>query len=147
MNKWLSFCAVFSMALSIITAAGCGSGSSLVPTKGKLTVDGKPAEGASILFHPIAGPPAKIAAAAVSADGSFAISTDGKLGVEPGTYDLSVTWPGPAPKQNDQQKMFELAEPGPDQLKGRYVTKEKAKLQIEIKPDTKELAPIDLKAK
>ncbi len=43
--------------------------------------------------------------------------------------------------------MFSNIEPGPDLLKGRYLTKEKANLQIEIKPGVAELAPIELKTK
>ena len=143
MSIWFKLSAV---AL-LVAANGCGSGSSLVPAKGKLTVDGKPAEGASVLFHPAAGPPAKIGAAAVGADGSFALSTDGQLGIEPGSYDLSVVWPDPSVKPTEQQKMMGNVEPGPDLLKGKYMTKERAKLKVEVKSDTRELAPIDLKSK
>ncbi len=64
----------------LIAAAGCGAGNSLVPAKGKLTVDGKPAEGASILFHPEPTGAGKVSAAAVESDGTFAVSTDGVMG-------------------------------------------------------------------
>ena len=65
--------ALLSMCLTVVV--GCGDGSSMVPATGKLMVDGKPAEGAVILFHPEPSGTGKIGAAPVTKDGSFAIST------------------------------------------------------------------------
>ena len=38
-------------------------------------------------------------------------------------------------------------EPGPDLLKGKYMNKDKSKLQIEIKAGEKELATIEISTK
>ncbi len=143
MKRSVSICTV----VLIFILSGCGKNSSLVPAIGKLTVDGKPAVGASILFHPAGGAPAKIGATAVSADGTFAVSTDGAPGIAAGTYDLSIIWPDPSVQPTEQQKMFGSFDPGPDLLKGRYATKDKAKLKIEISANSKELAPIELRLK
>ncbi len=137
--------ALLSMCLTVV--AGCGDGSSMVPATGKLMVDGKPAEGAVILFHPEPSGTGKIGAAPVKEDGSFAISTDGKLGIPPGSYKLSLSWPDPSVKPTERQKMMGDFEPGPDLLKGKYVNKDKAKMQIEIKAGEKELAPIVISTK
>ena len=150
MKKLASIGVVHILALLTIcltVVAGCGDGSSMVPATGKLMVDGKPAEGAVILFHPEPSGAGKIGAAPVTADGSFAVSTDGKLGIPPGTYRLSLSWPDPSVKPTERQKMMGDFEPGPDLLKGKYVNKDKAKLQIEIKAGEKELAPIEISTK
>ena len=43
--------------------------------------------------------------------------------------------------------MMGTAEPGPDLLKGRYQTKDKSNVTVDVAGDTKELLPIELKSK
>jgi len=60
---------------------------------GKVTLDGKPAEFASVVFHPVAssGPEAVKPHAKVRADGTFALTTyDGGDGAPAGDYRVTV---------------------------------------------------------
>ena len=41
------------LSLLVAATSGCGpAGPTLVPAKGTITVDGKPADGAMLIFHP-----------------------------------------------------------------------------------------------
>ncbi len=127
---------------------GCESGSKLVPATGKITVDGKPAEGAVILFHPEGSNEIKSVSSAVSkADGSFVPVTDSEPGIPVGSYKLSVNWPDASVKPTETQLMMGTAEPGPDLLKGRYISKDKSKLTTEVTATTTELPALALTTK
>ena len=140
--------AVFgSLPLVLVAAlAGCGpTGPSLVPAKGTITVDGKPADGAVLIFHP-AGGKGSIASAAADANGAFEITSNGKPGVVTGSYKVTVTWPDPA-KKPKEFKLGGTLEDAPDLLEGRFVTVDKAATTVEITTATKDLPPIALTTK
>ena len=139
---WLALICANSLAL-----IGCGKGSGLVPVTGKITVDGKPAEGAVLLFHPTSSENTSIASAVAKEDGSFAPVTNSEPGIVAGSYKVSITWPDPKVKPSERELMMGTAEPGPDLLKGRYQTKEKSDVTVDVAGDTKELPSIDLKSK
>jgi hypothetical protein len=108
-------------------------------------VDGKPADGAVLIFHP-AGGKGSLASAAADANGAFAITSNGKPGIVTGSYKVTASWPDPAKKP----KEFTLGgtiEDAPDLLGGRFVTPDKAVTTLEITPATKQLAPIELSTK
>jgi len=78
-----------SVALCALTAValfgGCGDPYQTVPVTGKLTLDGKPVEGASVVFTPVNAPektgrpdgqPGKVSRGKVGADGSFTLAQD-----------------------------------------------------------------------
>lgn len=134
-------------AVAILTAAlvGCGkAGPSLVPVKGTITVDGKPAEGAVLIFHPIGGK-GSIASAAADANGAFLITSNGTAGVAAGSYKVTATWPDPAKKP--KVTLGSSPEDAPDLLEGRYVSVDKSPTTIEITAATKQLPPIELSTK
>lgn len=128
--------------LSVV--AGCEAGSKLVPVTGKITVDGKPAEGAVILFHPDGNQVMSVSSAVANADGSFSPVTDSEPGMPVGRYKVSVNWPDPSVKPTENQIMMGNAEPGPDLLKGRYISKDKSNLTAEVSATTTELPPLTL---
>ncbi len=132
--------------LAIVLMAGCG-GSKLPKVTGKITVNGTPAVGAVLLFHPVNNPEAKIATAVAGSDGTFTLMSEMKDEVQPGNYKVSLTWPDPAHKSTEAQKLRGEVEPGADLLKGRYVMKEKSGLSVDITSSTKELPPFELKTK
>ena len=134
------------LILLVAATSGCGpAGPTLVPATGTITVDGKPADGAMLIFHPVGGK-GSIASAAANAAGAFDIISNGKPGIVTGSYKVTASWPDPAKKP----KEFSLGgtiEDAPDLLGGRFVTPDKAVTTIEITPATKQLAPFELSTK
>jgi hypothetical protein len=130
----------------VAAVAGCGpKGPALVPAKGTITVDGKPADGASLIFHPVASKGA-IASAAADAAGAFSVMSNGNPGIVTGTYKVTVTWPDPE-KRPKEITLGGTIQDAPDLLGGKFVTVDKAATTVEITPATKQLAPIELSTK
>lgn len=127
-----------------IFLSGCSSNSDkLFLVSGSVTVDGKPADGASILFHPD-DPAAVTASGVVNADGTFTLVSAMNEGVAAGKYRVTVTWPDPSKKPTKEQLMMGTAEPGPDLLKGKYATRDQTSLTAEISSSTTVLPPFEL---
>ncbi len=122
---------------------GCSASSKLVPVNGAVSVKGKPAEGAIIMFHP--GDPTLATASAVAeADGNFKIVSGGEPGILPGQYKVTVMWPDPTKQPTQAQIMMGTGEPGPDLLKGKYSSKSVTTLTADITSSTTTLPPFDL---
>jgi hypothetical protein len=141
----LRFLAAF--CLGACTLAGCGGGAGLVPVIGQITVDGKPAEGAVLLFHPLSPSVTSVSSAVANADGSFSPVTNSEKGMPVGSYKVSVTWPDPSVKPSERDLMMGTVEPGPDLLRGRYQTKDRSDISVEVAADTKTLPAIELKSR
>jgi len=135
------------LSLVLLLVPGCDSGPSLVQAQGKIIVDGTPAKGAVLLFHPSGGTSTSVSSAQAKEDGTFTLTTDTKPGIPAGSYTVTVTWPDPAHKVSDGDKMMGLAEPGKDLLNGRYVSKDRSGIKIEISSGNTSIAPIELKSK
>ncbi|MEQ1828675.1 MAG: hypothetical protein ABL921_22120 [Pirellula sp.] len=133
--------------LMIVFVIGCGGGKKRVPVAGSITVDGKPADGATLLFHPIDSKDAPIGSGSADQNGKFSVVSDLKDGLMAGSYKVSVVWPDPAVKPTAAQKMTGLFDPGPDLLKGRFDSQAKTTLKVDITSSTKELPPFELKTK
>src|SRR5262245_26228369 len=83
------------VAVGCLALAGCGAdGPPLHPVTGKVLVDGKPAEHATVTFHPAGGgADAPKPRATVKADGSFALTTHTTGdGAPAGEYAVTVEW-------------------------------------------------------
>jgi hypothetical protein len=75
------------------TFVGCGKGGpSLVPVTGSVTVDGKPANGATVIFHPTDKEMKLIPAATTDEGGKFKLATSAREGAPVGSYDITVVW-------------------------------------------------------
>ena len=135
-----------AVALGLL-ASGCTTGTpGLVQVTGKMLVDGKPAEGASLVFFPDgADDPSKIAAGVVDSSGQYTLITNLEPGIHPGKYKVTATWPEP-PKEDERFSMGNSKDP-PDLLKGRYSSAKKTNLTAEITSSTTELPPIELSIK
>jgi hypothetical protein len=134
------------LALLVLLCPGCG-GPKRIPVTGSITVDGKPAVGATLLFHPVEASQTSIGSGNADADGKFSIVSDAEKGLVAGSYIVTVTWPDPAVQPTAAQKMTGMFDVGPDLLKGRFETKEKSSLKADITNTTKELPPFVLKSK
>lgn len=131
-----------------LAAIGCGvGGGSLVPVKGVVKVDGKPAAGAVVTFHQQgAGMQGRPATAIAGADGAFTLMTGEAAGVQPGKYKVTVTWPDPSKKPSQTEIMMGASiYDGPDLLNGKYASSQSTTLEVEVKSGMGDLAPFDLK--
>ena len=125
--------------------SGCG-GNSLTQVSGSITVDGAPAVGALVIYHPVGQ--GKMATGVADAEGKFQLVTDAEVGAPTGKYQVTVTWPDPKQKQEAGSLLSQASsESGPDVLKGKFARKETSGLSVEIAPGTKELPAIALKTK
>ncbi|MFN7290460.1 MAG: carboxypeptidase-like regulatory domain-containing protein [Pirellula sp.] len=125
--------------------SGCG-GNSLPQVSGTVTVDGAPAVGALVIYHPVGQ--GKIATGVADAQGKYQLVTDAEVGAPTGKYQITVTWPDPKHKQDAGSLLSQASsEPGPDVLKGKFVNKASSGLSAEITASAKELQPIALTTK
>lgn len=69
-------------------SAGCGGSANSYPVSGVVTYDGKPLEGASVLFIPQQG---STGMGTTDSSGKYEISTAGKPGAPLGKYDVTIS--------------------------------------------------------
>lgn len=128
-----------------LTLLGCGkAGPSLVPVTGSVTVDGKPANGATVIFHPTDKEQKLIPAASTDDGGKFKLATSTKVGAPVGSYDITVIWPDPSVQPSPAEKLSGTGPTPPDLLGGKYAKKGASGLKTEITSSTKELPPFAL---
>lgn len=133
-----------SIAVLLIIAllVGCQQESSLpvYPVSGTLTINGEPARGAILGFHPTQGDLDKrgtIPAGKVKEDGTFVVSTfDIEDGAPAGEYAVTVFWPQ-FPSRDD---------PGDDRMRGKFALPAKPSTTVIITEGDNTLAPIELRA-
>lgn len=134
-----------AVALLLGAISGCGEaidGPPIYPVEGKVLVDGKPAEKAEVIFHPLSGdtkgsPPPT---AQVEADGTFRPSTRlAHDGAPAGEYGISIVW-----RKITVVEGEEIA--GADILKGRFSDPKRSGLTATIKEGDNILEPFELKA-
>jgi len=96
------------------------------PASGTLTVEGEPAYGAYVTFHPVDDvgmTKGNRPFTRVSEDGTFTVTTyDTGDGLPKGNYNVTVTWPEDP----------EARGPSPDRLNGRYADPESSGLGVTI---------------
>lgn len=92
----IRFFGIVAFSIALASLAGCGgpAGPETYPVTGKVTIDGKPADGLSITFNPVeTGKDA--AGGNVGADGTYTLYTgvEGKEGAQPGKYKVTLSDP------------------------------------------------------
>lgn len=124
-----------------ILAAFCsscgGGGPTLHPVRGTVLFDGKPAEGATIVFQPAeaAGPDTPLPSGVVGPDGSFAVATHPHgAGAPAGDYLVLITWFPPDTREQGNPK---------NKLPARYSSADSS-LKITVKPGENTLDPFKL---
>src|SRR5579884_4077929 len=88
------------LALALLACVSCGRGKTYYPVKGSVLVNGKPAEGLTVIFSRVNDPDPEPArpTASTQADGSFELSTYltkervVKTGAPAGTYVVTCFW-------------------------------------------------------
>jgi hypothetical protein len=127
--------------LFCLLLAGCGGDHGLAPVKGRVTLDGKPVEGAAVLFEPEAG---GIPATGITdASGEFTLATVGKgEGASVGMNGVSVA------KQVlvDPNRKVEEGEivPMKSETPEKYASPRTSGITIEVK---RGMSPVELELK
>lgn len=107
MLRWYTGIGVAAVLAAIV---GCGGGAAsvkTVPVKGKVTLDGKPVEGATVQFAP-EDSTGRAASGVTKSDGTFELTTvGGGPGAVPGKYKVAITkrataGPAEAPKSQEE---------------------------------------------
>jgi len=124
----------------VLSAAGCGPPAEvrpvLIPVQGSLLVNGKPAAGAMVVFHPAGGTSiderGSRPKATVLPDGSFEVTTyQAGDGAPAGDYDVAVLWL----VNNGGDSSW-------DKLRGAYADPERTNLRVSIDEQGGMLDPI-----
>lgn len=111
------------------------------PVTGIVRYKGKPAEGAQVVFVPLDNNEPKLPrpGAQVRKNGSFRLSTFRSYdGAPAGRYAVTVVYPSPEKKVNDENA-------GPDLLEGRFADPKTTPLRAELKEEATNLEPFDLR--
>lgn len=132
---------------------GCGRGPGPVmkpccPVEGWVFVDGKPAEGAVVMFHPLPLEAGRFdmirSRGTVDEGGRFRLTTyNVDDGAPAGEYAVTVYWPGKrtGPAAADE----ESTDLPPDRLGLRYTKPASSEIRVEVRPPEMRLEPFELK--
>jgi hypothetical protein len=139
----------FAVVLTLVFGCSCGSGRRLYPVHGYVFVDGKPAVGARVMFHPVNDQPSVSGvirpSGMVEADGSFQLgSSKPKDGAPAGEYRVTVDWLPPG-FTRQQAHEFEAKQVNPDKLGGRYAKAQTSGLRATVTAGVNELEAFQLK--
>jgi hypothetical protein len=109
-------------------------------------VDGQPAKGAVVVFHPKADDSltAQRPSGVVGADGAFTLSTTQPGdGAAAGEYVVTIVWP----EEREPPSTLSMEPPpeAPDRLQGRYADRARSGLSAVVKPGTNQLPPFEIK--
>jgi hypothetical protein len=130
-----------ALAALVVVLAGCGKRGWLetYPVKGTVLVDGKPAKGAAVSFHPreaVGGRP-HLPTGQTDENGEFRLSTFvTDDGAPAGEYEVTVVWPV---RYNPISTLWEG-----DKLSGRYADKGKSTLRVSVEKGPQQLPPFEL---
>ena len=131
------------LLMGCVFLCGCSSAPKLYVVTGTVTVNGKPAEGAIINFHPDDNS-VDTASAVADSTGAFKPISQSLPGMRAGHYKVTVIWPDPSKKPTESQKMMGTMDVGPDLLKGKYSLKSSTTLSADITDRTTSLPPFAL---
>jgi hypothetical protein len=106
------------------------------PVRGKVLVDGRPAERVVVTLYPSGGAGGRRSMATTEADGSFQVTTSARYdGVPPGEYAVTLVWP----------EYTADGDPGPDRLKGRYAAPARPFTKVVVQPQATQLEPFEVR--
>jgi hypothetical protein len=139
------------LATSLLAIAGCGDGQiATYPVTGTVKVNGKPAEGAMVIFVPTSTAPEaerKRPFGIADGQGQFSLMTfEQGDGAPAGEYKVLVQWPAPPNSQSSEQRGGGRRTLGADRLRGKYFNLEKATLNATVKEDSNVLPPFELQS-
>ncbi|HVT27173.1 MAG TPA: hypothetical protein VHE81_04075 [Lacipirellulaceae bacterium] len=145
--------AFFTAAAGLPLILGCGDGKiARYPVRGKILVDGRPAEGAMVIFCPVGGSPEfqhERPFGVADAEGKFELRTfQPGDGAPAGEYKVMARWLAPKSRAAVQSADQDRGAGGsPDILGGRYFNPNTTPLTAKVEKQSNELAPFELKSR
>jgi hypothetical protein len=141
------FIASIGLSCLMFGCFGCGADDGRVEVYavyGKVLVNGRPAEGARIVFYPTAeaapGQEVPTPSATTDANGEYQLdSYEVEDGAPAGDFKVTVVWPEPPPP--NATGIFDLE----DQLGGRYSNPDTTPLTATVEEGGGEIPPFELK--
>jgi hypothetical protein len=133
-------------ALAVLLPCACSSKTALHPARGKVLVDGKPAVGATIVFHPVekASQGTLAPAGVVQSDGSFVLSTYAPGdGAPAGEYLVVITLASDAPPRDG--KPPQVVKENKQEVLQAYTFLRTTPLRATIKEGPNEILPFKIK--
>ena len=124
--------------LAVVAVAGCGkSGDATVPVSGRVLVNGKPAKGAAVVFHPVeqnTNAECTRSIAQVDENGEFRLTTTkAGDGASPGEYRVTLTWY--APTQSRQRVSEGEDSPARNLLPDKYAHADSTPLTATVRSE------------
>jgi hypothetical protein len=93
------FNGLLAAGLCCLATLGCRpAAEQLAPVKGKVSYQGRPLQGGTIVFIPDAsrGTNGNLAVGSIQLDGSFVLKTNDSYGAVPGLHKVTIAWSQPA---------------------------------------------------
>lgn len=143
-TRVLRGCAPACIACIGLVLAGCAKPVEHVQAGGAVFVDGEPAAGLQVIFHPQDIQGGTVASGITNEEGFFTLLSGLEAGVLPGNYRVVAIWPDPSVKPTEVEVMMGTAEPGPDLLGGRYSSLQSSTLTAEIHAGSMVIPPFEL---
>jgi hypothetical protein len=138
---------IFALLLPGITAAaGCSRASPqfesrpTFPVQGSVLIEGKPAEGVQVFFHPRDASQGGIPRGVTGKDGCFHLRTyhDGD-GAPAGEYTVTLYWPGPY-----QSKLAAEDQLPPDRLDERFLNPKNSPFRASVGASPSVIPPFEV---
>jgi hypothetical protein len=132
-------CALVFACFLPLACSSPEAGPEVYPVYGEVFLDGEPAAGAWVHFHPFKAGDGSPAFAQVQEDGSFELSTYGTDdGAEAGDYIVTLNW-------RDEEKIDGETVQGPDRFGERYSIRDKSTLKATVVPGANVVPRFDIK--
>lgn len=132
---------------AIVLVMGCGKPpadapvTTLLPVTGTINVNGKPASGAHVTFHPVDGVSAVTPSGVVDETGQFRLTTYAPAdGAPAGSYRITVSWAELIRGGSDPEY-------GREKLPVKFQNPDLSGLVCEVKPDSTEPLSFSLKTR
>ena len=131
--------AVVAVCFLPLACGNSDGGPEVYSVSGEVFLNGVPAAGALVHFHPADNDERAPAFAVVQEDGSFELSTFGTNdGAEPGDYIVTLNW-------CDEERVDGEMINGPDRFHDRYSSRAKSNLHATVEPGENVVPRFDLK--
>ncbi|QDU13981.1 hypothetical protein CA11_17850 [Gimesia maris] len=141
--------AVSLAVLCLVVSSGCSETEydkiTTNAVTGRLTVNGAPATGATVRFHPETPQTGTkyplLPSGKVDAEGVYQLTTyEGPDGAPAGAYTVTIEWPD----RNWRPPNGGMPPPPPDRLQGVYADPKKSTIHLKVEEGANEMAPIVL---